>query len=310
MEGEMIYTLILLLVIAFAVVYSVSIHAFNDMTLGRRRTIEESFDSLEKDGLFAREEYEKLPKEEVEIKSEDGLSLRGTFIEKHNDGKRVIIIVHGYKSSYIWALQFVKMFFEKGFNVLLVDQRSHGRSEGKYATYGHYEKYDLDLWVNWVRERVGEDAVIGLHGQSMGGGTVLQYTEINKYVKFIIADCPYSDVAQLIKHQFNKVKKWPFAPFKYPLDIRLKRLAKFSMKDVSPINAIRDKEIPIIFIHGSRDNYVPTHMSRDMYKAKKGYKKLLIVEDAVHANAYGTDRKLYEKEVHEFLDEVLRGMKN
>jgi dipeptidyl aminopeptidase/acylaminoacyl peptidase len=147
----MLYALIVLLIVALAVVYSVSIHAFKSMTLGRRRTMEESFESLEKDRLYTRDEYEKLPKEEVEVESKDGLALKGTFIEKFKGSKRVIIIVHGYKASYIWSLQFVNMFFSKGFNVLLVDQRSHGRSEGTYATYGHYEKYDLDLWVDWVR---------------------------------------------------------------------------------------------------------------------------------------------------------------
>jgi uncharacterized protein len=301
----MIYALIVLL-IALVALDSVSAHAFKSMTLDRRSTPEESFNSLERGNLYSREEFNKLPKEEVEIKSKEGLSLKGTFIEKIKDSKKVIIIVHGYTANYIWSLQFINMFFSEGFNVLLVDQRSHGTSGGKYATYGYHEKYDLDLWINWARQRVGDDTVIGLHGQSMGGGTVLQYAAINKYVKFIIADCPYSDVKQLMKHQFNEIKHVPFLPFKYFLDMRLKVFAKFSMKDVSPINSMKDKEIPIFFIHGSKDNFVPTYMSKDMYEVKKGYKKLLIVEGAVHANAYGTDKEIYEKEVHNFLGEVLR----
>jgi uncharacterized protein len=301
----MIYALIVLL-IALGAVNGVSIHAFKEMTLDKRSTLEESFNSLEKNELYTKEEFKKLLREEVEIKSKEGLSLKGTFIEKIKDSKKVLIIVHGYTSNYIWSLQFINMFFSEGFNVLLVDQRGHGRSEGKYATYGYYEKYDLDHWVNWVRQRVGKDAVIGLHGQSMGGGTVLQYAAINKYVKFIIADCPYSDVTQLMKHQFNEIKHVPFLPFKYFLDMRLKVFAKFSMKDATPINSMKDKEIPIFFIHGSEDNFVPTYMSKDMYEVKKGYKKLLIVEGAVHANAYGTDKELYEREVHNFLGEVLR----
>lgn len=299
----MIYALIVLL-LALVAVNGVSIYAFKEMTLDRRSTLQESFNLLEKGDLYTKEEFEKLPKEEVEIKSNEHLSLKGTFIEKIKDSKRVIIIIHGYTSNYVWSLQFINMFFKEGFNVLLIDQRSHGRSEGKYATYGYYEKYDLDLWVNWVRQRVGEDAVVGLHGQSMGGGTVLQYAAINKYVKFIIADCPYSDVTQLMKHQFNEIKHMPFVPFKHFLDMRLRVVAKFSMKNVSPINLMKDTEVPILFVHGSKDNFVPTYMSKDMYEAKKGHKKLLIIEGAVHANAYGTNKKLYEREVHDFLQEV------
>lgn len=291
--------------LAIIAVYAVGCHAFNDMTLDRRSTIEENFNSIEKSGLYSRAEFEKLPKEEVELKSHDGLTLRGIFIEKFKDNKKVVIIVHGYTVTHAWAAQFLTMFFKEGFNVLLIDQRSHGKSEGRFATYGYYEKYDLDLWVNWIRSKVGEEALIGLHGQSMGGGTVLEYAAINKYVKFIIADCPYSDVIKLMKHQFNKRKHMPMIPFIYFANFRMKRLAKFSLRDVSPINSIKDSDIPVMFIHGSKDKFVPTHMSEDMYKAKKGSKKLLIIEGAVHANAYGTNKELYEKEVHKFLQEVL-----
>lgn len=300
------YVLILLGVLILVIIYGISVHAFNTATLDRRSTVEECFNRIEKDGLYSRVEFEKLPREEIELKSHDNLTLRGTFIKEFKDSKKVMIIVHGYTSTHAWASQFLKMFFKEGFNVLLIDQRSHGRSEGKYATYGYYEKYDLDLWVNWVKNKVGEDAVIGLHGQSMGGGTVLQYAAINKYVSFIIADCPYSDGIELMKHQFKKLNRLPTFPFLYFTDLRFRRLAKFSIKDISPINAIRNSDIPIMFIHGSKDNFVPTYMSEEMYKAKKGYKKLLIIEGAVHATAYGTNKELYEKEVHEFLEEILK----
>jgi fermentation-respiration switch protein FrsA (DUF1100 family) len=303
--GDALVYVLMVLVIALIASYGVGIHAFKGVTIRRRHTPEENFDFIEKEGLYTRSEFEELPKEEVELKSNDGLMLKGTFIEEFKDNKKVIIIVHGYTATYAWSTQFLNMFFKEGFNVLLVDQRSHGRSEGKYATYGYYEKYDLDLWVNWVCNRVGEDAIIGLHGQSMGGGTVLEYTGINKYVKFIIADCPYSDAMQLMKHQFNKLNNLPMIPFIYFTNMRLKWRAKFSLRNVSPINVIKDKQIPIMFIHGSKDNFVPTYMSEDMYKIKKGYKKLLIIEGAVHGNAYGTDKELYEKEVHNFLAEVL-----
>jgi len=85
--------------------------------------------------------------------------------------------------------------------------------------------------------------------------------------------------------------------------MRLKWKAKFSLRDVSPINSIKDKDIPIMFIHGSRDNFVPTYMSEEMYNIKEGCKKLLIVDGASHANAYPTNRELYEKEVNNFLKE-------
>jgi uncharacterized protein len=299
----MLYFMIILLIVLLAVHISCNI-AFSYATLGKRRSLEECFSIIEKDGLYSRTEFEKLSKEEAEVKTSEGLILRGMYIEKFKDNKRVIIIVHGYNLAYPKSLCFVEMFFKENFNVLIVDQRGHGRSEGTYATYGYYEKYDLDLWVNWVVKRVGEEAVIGLHGQSMGGATALEYASINKYVKFIIADCPYSDAWQLIKHQFTKINHVPMFPFAFLTDFKIRRKAKFSFRDVSPINSIKDKEIPVMFIHGSEDNFVPTYMSKDMYSAKSGYKKLVIVEGASHADAYSTNKELYEKEVKKFLMEL------
>lgn len=301
----MIYAVVILIVLLTVSICFMGNNAFRNITKQRRLSLDECFDLLERDKLYSREEYDKLEKEELSVKTTDGLTLRGTYINKFKKGKKVIIIVHGYKAAFPWALQFLNMFLDEGFNVLLVDQRSHGRSEGEYATYGYCEKYDLDLWVNVIRRRIGEDAVIGLHGQSMGGGTVLEYAAINKYVNFIIADCPYSDVKKLMKHQIKKLNHLPVFPILNVANMKLKRKAKFSINDVSPINSIKDKDIPVFFIHGSKDNYVPTYMSEEMYNTKKGYKKLLIIEGAVHANAYGTNRELYEKEVKKFLAEVL-----
>lgn len=300
----MIFILIVVLTILILINFA-SIVAFKYMTLGIRRSLEECFALNEKDGLYKREQFEQISKEEAEVTTLDGLTLRGSFLENFRETKRVVIIVHGYNLSHATSLQFIEMFFKEGFNVLIVDQRGHGRSQGKYATYGYYEKYDLNEWVKWIIKKIGEDAVIGLHGQSMGAATVLEYASINKHAKFIIADCPYSDAWQLIKHQFAELNHVPVFPIAFAADFRLRRKARFSLKDVSPINSIKDKDIPVMFVHGSKDNFVPTCMSEEMYKAKQGYKKLLIIDGASHANAYSTNKELYEEEVKSFINEVL-----
>jgi fermentation-respiration switch protein FrsA (DUF1100 family) len=303
--NKMIILILVMVLIIFIFVNSASIIAFKYITFYKRRSLEECFSIVEKDGIYSRSKFDELDKEEVEVMSDDGLTLRGLFIEKFKDSKKIIVIVHGYNLAYPKSLCFVEMFFKEGFNVLLVDQRGHGRSEGWYATYGYYEKFDLDCWVNWGRSRIGKDAVIGLHGQSMGGATALEYASINKHVKFIIADCPYSDTWELMKHQFRKLNHVPVFPFAFAVDHRIKKKVGFSFKDVSPIKSIKDKEIPVMFIHGAEDEFVPTYMSEEMFNIKQGYKKLVIIRGAEHANAYSTDRELYEREVRSFLKEVL-----
>ncbi|HHY19424.1 MAG TPA: alpha/beta hydrolase [Firmicutes bacterium] len=264
---------------------------------------------LKKYDLYPGEQFEKVATEDVEITSIDDLKLRGTYIpyldQKGNEcSDNTIILVHGYTTSSVFMMQYIDTFQEHGWNILLIDQRGHGKSEGKYASYGRYEKYDLDSWVDWVVKRNGKDSVIGLLGVSMGAATVLQYAQINNYVDFIIADCGYSDMEELLKYQFD-VRDIRVQPYYDRINYLLNKRLGFYAEEVSPIKAIADQEVPIMFIHGSEDDFVPTYMSEEMYKIKPGVKKILIIEGAEHAEAYVINKQLYEKEMWLFIDSVL-----
>ena len=198
------------------------------------------------------------------------------------------------------------IFYKRGWNILTFDQRRHGSSEGKYSTYGYYEKEDLDLWVNWVVKRNGEKSIIGLHGESMGAATVLQYASISKYVRFIIADCGYSNLKELLCYRLKEDNHWALLPVYYLTSFKALIKAKFMFEDVSPIDDIKDSPIPTLFIHGSEDTFVPCYMSQKMYEAKKENKKLYITKGAVHAASIEVDRVAYENAVNEFLDEFFR----
>lgn len=262
------------------------------------------FAGLENLGLYSRDRYEALVKKEIILSSVDGLKLSGAAIELYPDSKRWMIIVHGYTGSRAVSTQFIDMFTDDGYNVLLIDQRRHGRSEGRYTTYGFYEKYDVQTWVNWLVEQHGKDTEIGLHGQSLGGGTVLEYLSIAApQVKLVIADCPYSDLTDLMKYQITKLNKIPAVPFFRWVNNRIRKKAGFSFEQVSPIRSVRESHLPVLFIHGTNDTYVPTRMSQEMFEAKSEPKKLVLIEDAIHANAYHIAPHKYRQEVQSFLYE-------
>lgn len=264
------------------------------------------FTVLEDLGLYSRERYEALVKKEVVISSVDGLKLSGAAIEMHPESKKWMIVVHGYTGSRAVSTQFIDLFTDEGFNVLLIDQRRHGKSEGHYTTYGYYEKFDIQTWVNWLLEQHGNDIEIGLHGQSLGGGTVLEYlTMAAPQVKLVIADCPYSDLAELMKHQLTTLNKVPSVPFLKWVNNRIRKKAGFSFEQVSPIRAVRESTLPVMFIHGTQDTYVPTYMSVDMYEVKPGPKKLLLIEGSIHANAYHVGNQQYRQEVRSFMHEYM-----
>lgn len=299
---------VIVCIVAIAL-YFITRYAFNQMTRMQKVSPDECFQRLEKEGLYSKEQFDGLPQERIELKSSDGLRLQGVFIEPYPESNRVIILVHGYTVAFPWMLQFAEMYIRLGFNVLLYDQRRHGSSEGLYSTYGYLEKQDLDLWVGWVVERKGDNCMIGLHGQSMGGGTVLEYAGMHRYeqqIKFVIADCPYSDLTELMKHQVRNLNRIPTFPLLTLIDWMARARAGFRLRHVSPIRSIQESEWPILFIHGEKDNFVPTYMSEALYQVKRrGKNKLLIVKGAVHAVSYGMDRDLYEREVEAFIQEVL-----
>lgn len=300
--------IVLGIIIVLVIIVGFITHYFLGQVITRvPDTEEQMIESQLERKLFDKEFYDNLPKEDIILRSKDGLKLRGIFIENNSD--KTMVFVHGITVGLIWSIKYIDMFINRGWNVLIYDQRRHGQSEGKYSTFGYYEKEDLDLWVNWVVDRKGKDSIIGLHGESMGAATVLQYLDINKHVKFAIADCPYSDMRELLKGKLAQYKGFldPILPI---CNIITKRRAKFDFDWVKPIECVRKSEIPVMFAHGDEDTFVPWHMSEDMYEAKtKGLKKIYIAKGAAHARAIEVDKALYEKEVMEFVDEALSSLK-
>lgn len=303
----MMYSILILAVLLLLLaINGITRFAFRQITQMKLQTFESIFDYLEASGVFTRERFNTLSKKEVSITSKDGLKLSGCIVESHPGVNKWVIIVHGYTVSLHVSTQYIDMFEQEGFNLLLIDQRRHGNSQGRYTTYGYYEKYDVQCWVNWLLEQYGDDCVIGLHGQSLGGGTVLEYLAISDpHVKFVIADCPYSDLTRLMRHQVSVLNKLPSFPILRLVNRRMKRVAGFRMEQVSPLKAVESSRIPVLFVHGTRDNYVPTYMSEELYEHKPEPKRLLLVEGAVHANSYGVNPVRYAEEVHALIQDAL-----
>lgn len=303
----MLFTLMISVLFILLIVHGVTRYAFHQITQMKLQTHERMYQNLESAGVFSRERFDNLKKREVRITSKDGLRLSGYVLESHPESHRWVIIVHGYTVSLHVSTQYIEMFEQEGFNVLLIDQRRHGNSQGKYTTYGYMEKYDIAAWVYWIMEHYGEDIAIGLHGQSFGGGTVLEYLSIaHPSVKFVVADCPYSDLTQLLRYQIKELNKIPASSLILPLvNIQLKRRAGFRMQQVSPLRTVRSSPMPLLLIHGTSDDYVPTHMCKSLFEHKQGHKKLLLIEGAVHGNAYAVDPKRYTEEVHKLIQETL-----
>ena len=295
---------IIFMLILFIIIYMVVNFAFKKTILAKRKDRETMFNILRNTNAYTEDKFNSLKIENLEITSDDNYNLRDYYINKFKESKKLIIIVHGYTANHYRSAQYIDMFLKKEFNVLLIDVRSHGNSEGTYATYGKKEIEDLDLWVNFMREKIGQDAFIGIHGHSMGAATVLMYSEIGENkVQFIISESPYSTGKDIIRYQFKKANT-PFFIIYRLVDKKIKKTCGFSMGDISPMDAVKKSNIPTMFVHGDKDEKIPYTMTVDMYNMKKGKKKLFIVEGADHIQCYSINKKTYEKEIYEFLEMI------
>ncbi len=251
-------------------------------------------------------ETRKLPFEVFSVKSFDNLTLKGKFY-KFCDGAPIEIIFHGYRGNSERDLSgAVERCFMLNRSVLIVDQRASGESEGKTITFGINEKKDCLAWIDFVIKNFGQSVQIILGGISMGASTVLMASAENlpENVKYIISDCGYSSPKEIIKKVIREMKLpsnilYPF------IKLSAKIFGNFNLEESSPIDAVKKANVPIIFIHGNKDGFVPHYMSEKLYELCSTQKSLKIISGAEHGLAYPVCKGEYVNAIKEF-EENLR----
>lgn len=252
--------------------------------------------------------YDSLPKEDVWITSFDGLKLHGTLI-RNGDGKKLLIQAHGFRSSAKGSFAgSLRYFYGQGFTILLIDHRAHGQSEGKYITYGVLERVDLRDWVFCALEMLGEDIQIVLDGISMGATTVLMAgaLDLPENVRGLIADSgftsPYDIFVEVLARTFH-AKPFPILPL---CGLMAEMKANFGFKDATTLEAMAENEIPVLFVHGEEDDFVPIEMSEANFEACKGEKYFVRVPGAKHGCGYLVDRENCEQAMTAFFEKILQ----
>ena len=240
--------------------------------------------------------------QDVFVQSHDDLKLHGWWIPAE-DAKGTMIMFHGYRSTYLVDFAAVyELYYSHGFNILLADQRSHGRSEGKYITFGVKECRDVAAWVDHHNRTYGPDTVF-LCGLSMGASTVL-YAAGNPLpdnVRGITADCGFTSPYDIIRHVAAKRIGRPLASVMMPaVNFWARQLALFDLRECSTDKTLAKTPVPILMCHGLADDFVPSHMSQTGYDACCGEKELILVDGAEHGTSFLRDRERVEKALLDF----------
>ncbi len=253
------------------------------------------------------DEIQTIPYENIYVTSHDGLRLRGRLY-MIGDDLPFVIEAHGYRSTPM--IDFSGggvLMMELGFNVIMIDERAHGESEGKTITFGLYESRDLLKWIEYIREHYGSDRKIILQGMSMGATSVLMASglELPNNVKGILADCPYSSAEDIIKLIMKEKMKLPIVPCYSFLRLGAKMFGKFDPKYADAVSAVRNANVPILIIHGEEDTFVPCEMSKKIASNNKSIKYETFSE-ANHGLSFICDYERYKNLVINFSSECLR----
>lgn len=253
----------------------------------------------------AAEALEKTENEVVEIVSHDGVPLVGHWIPQEN-ARRVIIAMHGWRSSWEHDFGLIRDFWEKsGCSVLYADQRGQGESGGDYIGFGPIERYDCLDWVNWVTGRCGSGVPIYLWGVSMGASSVLMASDLPMpgNVRGIVGDCGFTSPHAIWKHVATNNLHMRFRLRGAMANTMYRRKTQMDAAAFSTTDALCKTNIPVLFIHGTDDRFVPVEMTFENYKACHSPKKLLIVPGAGHCMSYFLEPERYETIVKEFWSE-------
>lgn len=249
------------------------------------------------------------PHKNVEIKSFDGLTLRGRFYEFSPDAP-IEIMMHGYHGNLERDLSGgIFRALNIGHSVLVFDHRGSGKSDGNMLTFGINESRDCRRWIDYVIKNINPDAKIILSGVSMGGATAMitsGYEDLPENVVGIIADCGYTSAKEIISKVVRDMKLPPKLVYPF-IKLGARLYGGFDIDEFSPIEQVKKSKIPTIFVHGDSDGFVPLEMSIANYEAcSASKKKLYIVEGADHGLAYVVAGDGYLDELHAFFDPITK----
>ncbi len=252
-----------------------------------------------------------LPSEQVQIFAQDGTPLHAVFYpsQRPEQGK-VVLAIHGHKTDGKTNFSvFAKFFYQMGYALLIPDNRAHGNSGGKVIGFGWLDHKDCLLWMQYLRQRMGEPCKILLHGVSMGAATVLMAAgERPEKLQGVIADCGFTSALEEFRHVLHEYYHLPAIPFLPIASAICKLRAGYTFAQCSAREQLKKARVPILFIHGQRDRFVPTWMSEEMYRGYAGPKQLFLAPTADHATAYFLHQQEYEAAVRSFLARFLPEM--
>ncbi len=220
-----------------------------------------------------------------------------------------IIYLHGVGDNKMSGLLLAKIFHDNNFNVMMYDSRVHGESSGRYCTYGFHEKYDVQKAIDALKIFEGQKKYhigkIGVFGTSMGAAIALQAASIDTRISAIVSEASFATLRQITVDYQKRLLRLPWHFLRNIAMKRSETIAQFKHREISPINAVKNIHVPVIFIHGKNDAFIKYEYSQQLFNAANDPKELWLIDNANHNNVHDTGKEEYEDRLIRFFKQWL-----
>lgn len=243
--------------------------------------------------------YDGHQKTDYTVSGDDGYVLHAQLIQNPIPTSRYIIISHGYTDNRFGTLKYSKLYLDLGFNVIIYDLRGHGENEPTFCTYSARERKDLRALIKDSRERYSAISLLGLHGESLGAATSVAVLQYKPVVDFVVADCGFSNIKEVLMGK-GRLPGWLIDRVSFFAKLRY----GYSYGEMRPVDCLSENQVPICFIHGAEDTFIPPKHSEEMKAATKGYSELHIIDGANHAQSVLVNPGEYKKIVELFIGRI------
>ena len=243
------------------------------------------------------------------IHSERGERLHALYVRAARPTARTAVIVHGYTDNAVRMLPIGYLYSRQlGYNILLPDLHAHGLSEGDAVQMGWLDRLDVLQWMDTANELFGDSTRMVVHGVSMGAATTMMVSgeELPPYVKCFVEDCGYTSVWDEFKGELKNQFGLPAFPLLDVASWLCGLKYDWTFREASALEQVKRCALPMLFIHGDADTFVPTWMVHPLYEAKPGPKELWLVPGAAHAVSYKENKVEYTRRVQEFTGKYIR----
>ena len=245
------------------------------------------------------EKMKTLPREKFTMASPRGEVLSGFYYPNGAEGKKIAFLVHGYRSDHADTGGMVcDYYLSRGFDLFAVDHTAEGESQGHFIGFDVLESRDCLQWIDFLKEKFGEDIRIVLHGFSMGAATVMQMSSrCPENVKLIAEDSGYRNARASMAHQIG--------PMYGPMRLINRLIAGYDWNDSDVTESLSASRIPMLFFHGRDDKLVPFENGPALYELYEGPKDCLFPENTRHIECMYKEPEACREKLDTFIEKYV-----